>query len=257
MKDPTSPQALGTAHLVERQMLLYNARRRLVLEHPEQEVPSRYRFLTISREVGALGDIVASELATQLRWHVFDKEIVDYIAGHTHVRQDLVRQMSERAQSLVHDTVERLLRMAQGSSLGNEEYHHALLKTLAALATQGGAIILGHGGAFALQGQPGLHIRIAGSLEVRVERLSKRWLVPQAEARKKVLQIDAERRHFIQYHFKQDRENLEFFDLVFNTDHLSVEQVVSSVVSLLKQQPQPGFSRVTAVLGADLNTEAR
>ena len=237
MKDPKTSEALGTLSLIERQMLLYNARRKLVRENPAAEVPGPYRFVTISRDIGALGDFVASELSTRLCWHIFEKEIVDYIAKHGHVRQDLVRQMDERGQSLVHDTVDRLLRMFQGGSFGNEEYHAALLKTLATLAAQGGAILVGHGGAFALQGQPGLHVRITASPAVRVERLSQRWMVSMEETRKRVQQIDEERRQFIQYHFKVNREDNRFFDLIFNTDHIGVEQVVLSLSGAL-QHPE-------------------
>jgi hypothetical protein len=237
MKDPKSGEMQGTAHLVERQMLLYNTRRKLARENHAEELAGPYRFVTISRDIGALGDIVASELGTRLCWQVFDKEIVDYIAKQSHVRQDLVRQMDETARSLVHDTVDRLLRMSQGGYFGNEEYHVALLKTLATLAAEGGVILVGHGGTFVLQGQPGLHLRITASLETRVERLSKRWVVPLEAARKRVLQIDAERRHFVLYHFKLDREDVRFFDLVFNTDHMSVEQVVTSVLGVM-QQPE-------------------
>jgi cytidylate kinase len=237
MKDPKSGEMQGTAHLVERQMLLYNTRRKLARENPAAELAGPYRFVTISRDVGALGDIVASELGTRLCWQVFDKEIVDYIAKHSHVRQDLVRQMDETARSLVHDTVDRLLRMSQGGYFGNEEYRVALLKTLATLAAQGSVILVGHGGAFVLQGQPGLHLRITASLETRVERLSKRWVVPPEEARKRILQIDAERRHFVLYHFKLDREDIRFFDLVFNTDHMDAEQVATSILAVM-QQPE-------------------
>jgi cytidylate kinase len=237
MRDPKASEALGTLSLIERQMLLYNARRRLVRENPAVELPGPYRFITISRDIGALGDFVASELATRLCWHIFEKEIVDYIAKHGHVRQDLVRQMDERGQSLVHDTVDRLLRMFQGGSFGNEEYHAALLKTLATLAAQGGAILVGHGGAFALQGQPGLHVRITASQTARIERLSQRWMASIEETRKRVQQIDEERRQFILYHFKVNREDSRFFDLIFSTDHIGVEQVVQSILGAM-QHPE-------------------
>lgn len=236
MKDARSGEASGAIRLVERQMLLYDARRKLARENPAATIAGSYRFITISRDIGALGDVVASELAARLNWQVFDKEIVDYIARHSHVRQDLVRQMDETARSLVHDTVDRLLRMFEGSCFGNQEYHEALIKTLVTLAAQGGVILAGHGGAFALQGQPGLHLRITASLETRVERLSRRWVVPPEEARKRVLQIDAERRYFVQYHFKVDREDAGFFDLVLNSDRMDVGQMVNAILTVVQPQ---------------------
>jgi cytidylate kinase len=238
----------GFVHLIERQMLLYEERRKLIRQQSVDERTGPYRFITISRDIGALGDAVASELAMRLKWRVYDKEIVDYIVKHSNVRHSLAEQLDEKAQSLIHDNVERMLLMFQGQSFSNDEYHIALIKALATLAAQGDSILLGHGGAYALQEQPGLHVRITASLPVRVYRLSKRWDMSLEKTRKTVQKIDAERRDFIQRHFRQDRDDIRFFHLVFNTDSLSVDYVVAAIFGIIAQGKQqvavfhpPGF----------------
>ena len=127
----------GFVHLVERQMLLHEERGKLVRQHAVDEPTGPYHFITISRDVGALGDAVASELAERLQWKVYDKEIVDYIARDSRARHHLVDQLDEKTQSHVHDSVERLLSMFQGPSFSSDEYHIALIKALATLAAQG------------------------------------------------------------------------------------------------------------------------
>jgi cytidylate kinase len=180
-----------------------------------------------------MGDEVASELARRLRWHVFDKEIVDFIARDTRVRQDLVRELDERSQSLIHDMVDRLLRMAEGISFGNEEYHEALLKTLAYFAACGKAVIVGRGSAYVLQGEPGFHLRIIASPERRLQRLIQQWQARPDEARRRMLQIDAERRGFIQHHFRRNVDDLRCYDAIFNTDRLSVDQILRAALGLM------------------------
>ncbi len=233
MKTRTGPHA--SSHLVERQMLLSDVRNRAAGTQPSHESTGGYRFITIARSVGALGDELAAELATRLNWHVYDKEIVDAIAQDKHVRQDLVRELDERSQSLIHDTVARLLLMAEGISFGNEEYHEALLRTLALLSTRGEAVIVGRGGACALQGEHGLHLRIIASPEVRIQRLVQLWQVPPDEARRRMAQIDAQRRSFVQHHFRHDVEDLRFYSAIFNTDKQSVHQVADAVMGMLSQ----------------------
>lgn len=228
-----STESPGATHLIERQMLLSRVRDRGGPRPLEADPAAPYRFITMAREVGAEGDVVAAELAKHLNWGLFDKEIVDFIARDSHVRQDLVRELDERSQSLIHDTVQRLLLMAEGISFGNEEYHEALLKTLAYLAARGNAIIVGRGSAYALRGEPGLHVRIVASQDVRIGRLAKRWLVTPAEARRRMLHIDAERRSFIQHHFRQNIDDGRFYNAVINTDDLSIEQVVHAVLGML------------------------
>lgn len=223
-----------TPGMIERQMLLSRFRHASATRKQSTETTEGYRFITVSRDLGALGNFVASGLAARLHWQVFDKEIVDYIAENSRVRQELVQDLDEKTLSLVHDTVARLLRMAEGVSFGNEEYHKALLKTLATLAAHGGAVIVGRGGACALHGEPGLHMRVTGSLEVRVERIGKRMHLSREEARRLVLQTDAERRSFLQQHFRAKAEDARFYDCIFNTDRVSVEQVVGAVLAIIK-----------------------
>ncbi len=223
----------AAAHLIERQMLLSRVREQATHRREIRNPETLYRFITIARDVGSMGDTVAAGLAQHLGWHVFDKEIVDFIAEDNHVRDDLVRELDERSQSLIHDMVQRLLLMAEGISFGNEEYHEALLRTLAYLATRGGAIIIGRGGAYALQGGPGLHVRVIASAETRVCRLAARWMVSPEEARRRMHEIDVQRRGYIQHHFRQNLDLPHFYNLICNTDHMTTEQVIHAVLGLM------------------------
>lgn len=225
MKATDSP---GATLLVERQMLLSRVRNQAA-RSSAAEPSAQFRFVTITRDVGALGDQVAEALANKLQWHVYDREIVDCIAQDSRVRQDLVRELDERSQSLIHDTVHRFLLTAEGISFGNQEYHESLLKTLALIAARGDAVIVGRGGAYALQGEPGLHVRIIASPEVRVRRLAERWRTSREDALRRMGKIDAERRSFRQQHFRKHVDELSFFHAIFNTDNMAVEQVVHTI----------------------------
>jgi cytidylate kinase len=230
----------GLVRLVERQMLLHEERSKLDQTHAGDKKPGPYRFITISRDIGALGDAVASELAETLQWKVYDKEIVDRIVTDSHARRNLVEQLDEKTQSRVHDSVERLLMMFQGQNFSNDEYHIALIKTLAVLAAQERCIILGHGGVYALQEQAGLHVRITASLPVRVQRMSRRWNLSSDQTRRIVLKTDRDRRDFVQHHFSLDREDLlSYFHLIFNTDWLTVDCVVAAILGILEKGNQP------------------
>jgi hypothetical protein len=235
MQPTKSGEAYGSAQLAERQMLLRSVRDRALRESPAVKTSGLgYRFITISRRRGSLGDAAALELARHLGWRVFDKEIVEDIARHGRVRQSLVEQLDERSQNLVHETIQRLFTMAAGASFGAEEYHEALLKTFVYMAARGEAIIVGRGANFALRGEcGGLHVRIVASPEVRIQRLMDRWGVAATEARQRMEQMDSERRNFVRHHFKQDIDDLRYYDVVFNTDHLTGCQVADSLLSMM------------------------
>jgi cytidylate kinase len=236
------------SYLIERDARLSEARIRGAREQTENGSKGRYRFLTITRDEGSLGNAVAQELARHLEWKVFDKEIVNYIAQNSHVRENLVRQLDEKSQSIVEDTILRFLRMPEGQSFGSEEYHAALLRTLAAIAAQGEAVILGRGSNVALHGdEHGLHVRITASPEIRAERLAQVWKSDMAEARRRIKEGDAERRNFLRHYFRQELDDPRFYDLVFNTDRLSMERVAAAVLQVMdggfEAGPKPPWRR--------------
>ena len=234
MQSTKSGESYGTAHLIERRLLLSNVLKKAVSETPVVEPENRFRFLTISRDRGSMGDAIAQELAGHLGWHVFDKEIVNYIAENNHVRESLVRQLDERSQSLIQDTIHRFLGMVEGESFGIEDYYHALIKALAYLAARGDAIIIGRGANFALRAEThGLHIRMTASPETRVARLSARWNVPSSTARRRMLELDNERRDFVRRHYHRDIDDDRFYDLVFNTDRTETTHVIASILAVI------------------------
>jgi len=221
--------------MIERQMLLANTRDKASRASVAEQSPPRYRFITISRDPGSLGDEIAQILGQRLGWLVYDKEILDYIAQNSHVRQSLVEQLDERAQNLVHETIQRFLRMAEGGSFGIAEYYEALVKALAYLTTRGEAILIGRGANFVLRAESrGLHIRIITSPDVRIERLSLRWHVPPAEARWRMDELDSQRRSFIRHRFKQNIDDPRFYDLIYDMDHLTPQQVVESILGVMQ-----------------------
>ncbi len=223
-----------TADLVEQQLLLWNSRR--LAEHEKSNRESGFRFLTIARDEGSLEDEIAQELSRRLRWQVFDKEIVTYIARNSHVRENLVRQLDQKSQNLIEDTISRLLRMPEYASFGSEEYHESLLRTLLCLASNGSAILVGRGANFVLrEDKGGFRVRVTASPEVRVQRLRRMWNVTQDEASRRMRAGDEERRKFIQQYFRQDFDDVSVYDLTCNTDRLSVERIVLSILTAMNR----------------------
>jgi cytidylate kinase-like protein len=233
--EPKSGGSAITAHLADRQMRFKQIRDQVTAILPAKQPGGLFRFITISRQLGSYGTLIAEDLATQLDWHMFDREIVDHIARDQKVRQSLVEQLDERAQDLLHDTVRRFLTMVEGNSFGLEEYRVGLLKTMAYLAAKGNAILVGRGANFALREEKhGLHIRIVASRDVRVDRMSRLLQVNPQEARKRVMEADRERASFVRSHYRQDIGDGRFYDLVFNTDSLAIEAVVNAILAVVR-----------------------
>jgi cytidylate kinase len=237
-----------TPEVVERQLDLWSALRRAAREKNRETPGAAFRFVTIARDRGCLSEEITRELARRMGWHVFDSEIVAYIAQNGHVSENLVRQLDQRSQSLFEATIERLLRMPEYPSFGSDEYHESLLKTLVCLATHGSAILVGRGANFALSEETqGLRVRLTASPEIRVQRLTESWKVTAEEARRRMQADDEERRRFIRQYYRQDYDDVRFYDIVFNTDRASPERVASSIQAFMSDptRERPGNKRQT------------
>jgi hypothetical protein len=234
MKPTASGESYGSAQLVERQML-FNKVREATRRSPTEKPIRSFKYLTISRRIGSLGDAIAQEVAANLGWHVCDREIVDYIAQNSHVRQSLVNELDEKAQSMIYDRVQRFLSLPGGDSFGVEEYHEALLKTLNYLAARGGLIIMGRGSNFVLfDDYHGLRVCVTAPFELRAQRLSKRWSSSLSEAGRRIRELDDERREFVREHFRQDIDDPHAYDLIFDTNRLTVQQVTSAILTVIR-----------------------
>jgi len=220
------------AQLVEKQLRLWNARSRAANE--KADTAPDFRFLTIAKDEGSLGAEVALELSHRLGWHVFDEEIIHYIAQNGHVSENLVRQLDQKSQNSIQETIERFLKTIEQDSFSGDDYHEALLVTLMCIAKHGAAIIVGRGANFALCNESwGLKVRLTASPEVRVQRLAERWKVAEDEARHRMQVIDGEKKKFIRHYYYRDFDDIRFYDVMFNTDRTSADRISSSIQAFM------------------------
>jgi cytidylate kinase len=170
-------------------------------------------IITISRQIGSGGDEIAARLAKELRF-----ALVDYI-----LLAELVK-----GQGLSTSDVEALDEEEVGEARRNREQDRVyvdLLPTLITdLAAEKDLVALGRGGQCIFRGFPGaLHTRVVAGAKERVRRLMDQRGIEEHSAVRLVEESDETRRSFIQYHYGEDIDDAARYDLVMNTDRLSVE----------------------------------
>ena len=234
MKDTLTFKNGDIGKLVNRQIILSNARTRAQREGQVNGHLYAYRIIAIEPDIGSLTKEIANTLAELIRWQVFDDEIVEHMARNAHVKEEIVREMDEKSQNLVQEEIEQFLRLLmKEDNFGEFEYHQALLKTLVSLESKGEAILIGHGCAFAFDDPSILRVRLTGSLSKRIERLGRRLKEPADTVRKHILEKDKKAREFVQFHFGRDRDDLSSYDMILNTDSLSVMKIVDAIVAMM------------------------
>jgi cytidylate kinase len=214
--------------IIERQAKSWEVRGRMSEEgrEPVEEGP----WLTISKEWGARGVDLAGLLAADLKWQVFDREIVSSIAKQTTMRDAVLSRLDEQAIGAFNDYIVQLL---VPSDPGQLTYLQQLVRVIWGLARQGNAIILGRGANWFLKARYGLRVRVIAPVEVRAGFLARQEKIPLVEAGKRIKEYDAKQVAFIQQAYGRDITDPLGYDLTINTAEMELDTAKEIVLSAL------------------------
>ena len=215
---------------------------------------ARYQVVSLARSMGSGGDEVARMVADDLGFSYLDQEIIALSADKAGVTPDAVARV-EQTQPFLVRLLEALGRsgisamdaggqVALPSDLalieGSPERYEALIQeTIREAAAEKKVVIVGHGASIPLAGATGvLRVFVTASPEVRIARVERDAGATEDEARKAVTESDKQRREYLRRFYDVHDELPTLYDLVINTDSLSVRQAADVIVGVVKKGKQ-------------------
>jgi len=183
--------------------------------------------ITVSREHGSGGGIVAKKLAETLGYQFFHSALVDRIAESLNVDRSIIESVDEKVQKRVDTWLTSLF---DSKYIFPSNYLQALSRVLGTIADCGEAVVVGRGGYRILPRQRSFNVRIVAPLEFRVENTALWRKIPREQALERVLAIDAHRRAFVKQHFNVEYVDPVYFDLVVNTEAIGVEGALGAIL---------------------------
>jgi len=196
------------------------------------------RVVCISHATGAGGEEVGRLVAERLGFLYVDDEIVARAAAKGGLGPKEVAD-EERRKSLVARVLEAI---AQGGSelgssipldgdeLNSDDLRALIRDTIERTAARGNAVIVAHAASYAVpQGREALRVLVTASPQIRAARVGGAEGLDQAKAERAVKDSDAGRRDYLRRFYEVDDELPTHYDLVVNTDVLSVEQAAELV----------------------------
>jgi cytidylate kinase len=221
----------STAKLVERQMRNWELARQQRIKLKEGRAPAPVAdFVTVSQAVGSTGEEVARKLAERLGWPLFDKEILQHMAGDDQVRTRLYEKMDERDTNWLEHMIRNLL---QGE-YRKEDYSYRLSEAVLALARQGPAVFLGRGADFVLPQDRGLRVRLLAPDDFRIATYAQQHQCDIDTARSEIARIEREREDFFRRCFGKLRADPTRFDLMINLGRMSHDEAVEMILAALR-----------------------
>jgi cytidylate kinase len=190
---------------------------------------ARWRAVTISRQAGSGGHVVAERLAAYLQarttgqvrpWTVFDRNLVEKVLEDHHLPGRLARFMPEDRISALEDTLEDLF----GLHPPSWTLVHKTAETILHLAELGNVILIGRGANIVTNKLDHVfHVRLVGSLEKRSEYVEKSRPVGKKAALEFIREEDRGRRRYLKKYFHKDIDDPLLYHLVINTDLVDYE----------------------------------
>ena len=166
-------------------------------------------IITVSRELAALGDETAHELATQLNYRFVDKYTLEERIKSYGVISHKFEKYDEKKPSFLASL-----------SQDRDDYLHFLKSAILAEAGTGSAVFIGRGVEVILKGVPGVFsIFLVAPLEVRLERVKSYFHCDDKRARQIIEQSDHDREGFHRYFFDVKWKDAENYHLALNTGH--------------------------------------
>ena len=214
------------------------------LQDARQDVTSSYSrrlgnpFITISRQAGAYGMTFAEMLAEYLNkhekrkkctWTVFDKNLITLAMKEHRLPESFEQYFLEKPKPEIEDTVESIF----GLHPSKETLIHKMNQTIFHLAQLGYVIFVGRGANLVTRSlNKGLHIRLMGSLDNRQKHIQEYLNLNERQALAYVMREERDREKYIRKYFGKNINDALLYDLIVNTDTVSIEEIVQLIGDL-------------------------
>ena len=177
-------------------------------------------YITVSGLLGANGGKIARKVSEELNYPYYGAEELLKAAQKMGFASN-----SDTVDENVPNFLERLF------SEKPQIYLDHLQSIIYDVAKRGNAVFVGRGGKFLLHSfDCAFHVLVVGSMEKRIRRVMEENKVEEEVAKKIINRSDHDKRAFIRFAYDQDMLNPQLYDLVLNTDKLSVDCAAEMVL---------------------------
>ena len=199
-------------------------------------------IITISRQLAALGDETAHELAKMMDYRFVDKSTLEQrITSYGFVSSKL-EKYDERKPSFWASL-----------SQDRDDYLHYLKSALLAEAEGGNCVFVGRGAQIVFMGLPGtVSILLVAPMEIRMERVKSYFRCDEKRARQIIDQSDRDRQGFHHFFFNYNWTAAENYHATFNMGNLHPATAAEMIKELKVLIVTPEQEQKTQLLIKDM-----
>ena len=189
------------------------------------------RVVTISREPGSGGRIVARKLAESIGFDLFHQEVINEMARSAKVSARVLETLDEKGLSTLDNWISS---MVDDRHLWPDKYLQHLMRVINTIGRHGRAVIVGRGANYILPPEDRFRVRVIAPQAFRIKNVARQFDVPIEDARRRVIRTESDRKSFVRKYFYTDIADHNNYDLIINTETVSIESAVNCIKSCME-----------------------
>ena len=219
--------------------------------------------ITISRQYGSGGNIVAIRLAEMLGYRIFDKKLMANVAHEAGLSESEIIDYSEsdyksqgflerftdlfgelRGEKRTVKEISHWIRQPSGErtriiqALDAGQAVDIVRSTVRAAYKHGNLIIVGRGGQMILADEPDvLHVRVVAPLEKRIKTIQAVQSLGYIEAENLVRERDRAMATYVKRFYDLDVPDATPYHMVLNTGKWNVDTIARVIINAVSQMP--------------------
>lgn len=189
-------------------------------------------LITIDRQYGSKGDLIAQKLATRLEAEYFDENIIELKTLETQVDLSSVSKDDSFLKGTVYDLYRENDSYSEEDMMISDARFLAEAKTIRDITKSRNAIILGKCAGYVLRDYKPLNIFIAADFDDRVKNIMDQMSYDEERATSKIKKMDMRRINHYERFTKGNFGQASEYDFTINTSKFSVDEIVNIIISL-------------------------
>ena len=178
-------------------------------------------FITFSEMLGTYGDKIARQVSRILQYTFYGEEELLKAGQEMGILSDIAG-LDERSPTFLEKV------FSEKPKVYLDQFQSVIYE----LAKEGNAVFLGRGSQLLLNAfDCAFHVLVTGSLKKRIQRVMEEKQIGGEAAEKLIRQSDQDKRGFLRYAFDEEWLNPSLYDLILNTDKLSVDSAVKILIN--------------------------
>ncbi len=186
--------------------------------------------ITVSREPGSGGNLIARELSEKLGLGLFHQAVIHEMANSAKVSTRFVQTLDEKAMNVLDEWIAALV---DARHLWPDQYLQHLMRVIGTIGEHGSAVMVGRGGNFIVPPQKRMRVRVMAPMDFRIKSVAAEFKVSVKTAKRRVVRTESDRRAFIRKYFNADIDDPANYDLIINTGTIGIDAAVDAIIGAL------------------------